>query len=258
MCFRRVHPFTFTTIYTALSILSLTENGVYNAQIIMFAVAQAHVVSLLYLQVILVASRPPLSLVADLSPLFFVFQVIWYWVGYNEKQHHGIRVDATHAADLYTTKEMQYALFLALVSLSVIPLFLTMGPFDYNADDITLRIAPLVFLVLSVYGTLYIQGLKLDDQYGKDAVEPPTAVAGNAKELLVWHATRITGGKLAVSLLLLIFGFAYELNMVGDYFRDLRAYSDKIPDRAWQYDVASKYTVGSGFLPSSVNNLMYL
>lgn len=184
--------------------------------------------------------------------------MVWYWVGYNEKMRHGVRTEATHAADLYTTKEMQYALFLAIVTICVLPLFMTLGPFDYNADDITIRIAPFVFVVLSLFGTLYIQGLKLDDEYGKDAVEPPSSVSSNNKELLVWQATRLTGGKMAVSLLLLIFAFLFELNMVGEYFRNLRAYSDKIPDRAWQYDTASKFTIGYGFLPSSSNNQMYL
>jgi hypothetical protein len=184
-------------------------------------------------------------------------QVIWYWVGYKEKKHKGIRPEATHAAKLYTTKEMQYALYMAIGTLVVIPIFQILGPFDYNTGDVTLRIAPMVFLVLSVFGTLCLQGLKLDDEYGIDAVEPPASVASDEKELLVWHATRITGGKLGVSLLLLLFGFAYELNIVGDYFRDLRAYSDKIPDRAWQYDTASKYTIGTGFMPAA-SNVMYM
>jgi hypothetical protein len=152
---------------------------------------------------------------------------------------------------------MQYALYMALVILSVVPFFLILGPFDYNTGDVTQRIAPLMFLVLSLFGTLYLQGLKLDDEYGIDAIEPPASVAGDQKEVLIWSATRVTGGKLGVSLLLLLFGFLYELNIVGDYFRDLRAYSDKIPDRAWQYDTASKFTIGTGFMPTA-SNLLYL
>jgi hypothetical protein len=188
---------------------------VLSATVIGLTIAQTQAVSLLYMQ------------------------IVWYWAGRNEKiTHPG---DKMSAVSLYTTQEMQYALLLALLSIGLLSFLQTVGPFDYNSGDLTLRVAPCAFLILAVWGTLYLQDMKLDDEYGKEVDQS----AG-----IVQYATRITGGKLAVSLLLLVFGTLYELNLVGEYFRGLRAYTDKIPDRAWQLDVASKYTIGTGFLPS--------
>jgi hypothetical protein len=190
------------------------------------AIAQAQAVSMLYMQ------------------------IVWYWAGKNEKYTHH-KHDQGQGADLtalYTTKEMQYALYLALIAVGLLSVFQTIGPFDYNCtgDDLSLRGAPGVFLMFAVWGTLYLQEMCLDDEYGND-VKPHKI---ETKEDLIAHATRITGGKLGVSLLLIAFGVLYELNILGEYFRGLRAYTDKIPDRAWQFDTLSKYTIGTGFLPA--------
>jgi len=226
-----VHPFAFAVIYASVSVLALTESAVLNWVVIAVAILQAHAVSFLYMQ------------------------VVWYWVGYNEKLTHDPTHAGGHAAELYTTREMQYALLLALVAVAVIPLAQALGPFDYDGTDPTLRAAPLVFLLIAVAGTLYVQAMPLDEYYGreKDAEpQPPPPPAGaDAKHfLLVWHATRLTGGKLAVSLLLLVFGVLYEFNILGLYFRTLRAYADRLPERAWQLDAASQFTLGTGFLPA--------
>lgn len=225
---RRVHPFTFAIVYTSVSILALTENDVLNASVVGVAVAQAIATSFIYLQ------------------------VVWYWVGYTEKKDRVsiARTElAAHAAELYTTKEMQYALFLALVWMVIFPVLQTTGPFDYNTGDLFVRGSPLVFLFIAVAGTLYIQSMQLGSHYGKDAKATPSF--DTDKQKLVYHATRITGGKLAVSLLLIGFGALFEFNIVGEYFRGLRAYSDKLPERAWQFDMLSKYTIGTGFLPAA-------
>lgn len=173
-------------------------------------------------------------------------QIVWYWAGKNEKMTHYRQ--GVHATQLYTTKEMQYALFLALLAIGLLSFLQTIGPFDYNTGDLALRAAPCAFLILAVWGTLYLQELHLDDEYGKEV--DPVGFDSMSKYDLVTNATRITGGKLGVSLLLIAFGTLYELNLLGEYFRGLRAYNDKIPDRAWQLDVATKYTIGTGFLPS--------
>jgi hypothetical protein len=220
---RRIHPFTFCVIYTATSILALTENDVLNTMVVGLTVAQAQAVSMLYMQ------------------------IVWYWAGKNEKHTHrmqgGAKADLT---PLYTTKEMQYALYLALISIALLSVFQTIAPFDYNCGDISLRAAPCLFLGLAVWGTLYLQELHLDDEYGNDTSKETI----NNKDDLVRAATRITGGKLGVSLLLIAFGVLYELNIIGEYFRGLRAYTDKIPERAWQFDTLSRYTIGTGFLPA--------
>jgi hypothetical protein len=224
----RIHPYTFSIIYTSISVLALTENDVLNSMVVGLAIGQAQAVSLLYMQ------------------------IVWYWVGYNEKKthDHSDYMEATHAAQLYLTNEMQYALFLALVVVALIPGLQALAPFDYNTADVGLRTAPLVFLAIAVFGTLFIQEMQLDERYGKDAPRPPEGES-TGKPLLIWNATRITGGKLAVALLLLAFGAAYEFNLVGEYFRNLRAYADKLPERAWQYDVTNKFTIGTGFLPAA-------
>ena len=241
---RRVHPYTFSIIYTSVSVLALTENNVLNATVVGLSIAQAQAVCMLYMQ------------------------IVWYWTGKMEKQTHkytGSQVThydqhtdevymTTHAAQLYTTKEMQYALYLALVAMPLLAILQTIGPFDYNTADITLRGAPLIFLAIAIFGTLYLQSMHLDDEYGKEKPEAPEAGA-SPKARLVFYATRITGGKLGVSLLLIAFGALYELNLVGHYFRETRAYTDKLPERAWQFDAASKYTIGTGFLPALTSYL---
>lgn len=227
LCFARIHPYTFTIIYASLSVLALVENGVLNSLVVTMAIGQAHAVALLYMQ------------------------IVWYWVGYNEKKTHSNQhhMDSTHAANLYLTREMQYALYLAIVVIALIPTLQTVAPFDYDCSDLLIRGAPLVFLAISVWGTLFVQEMKLDERYGLDKPDTSHNVS-HPKLDLIWNATRITGGKLAVSLLLLAFVTLFEFNLVGQYFRWLRAYSDKLPERAWQYDVATKYTIGTGFLPS--------
>lgn len=193
-----------------------------NATVVGLAVAQAQAVSLLYMQ------------------------IVWYWAGKNEKiTHHR---EGVHATQLYTTKEMQYALLLAMLAIGLLSFLQTVGPFDYNTGDLTIRAAPCAFLILAIWGTLYLQDMHLDDEYGKEV--DPVVFQNMSKTDLVTYATRITGGKLGVSLLLIAFGTLYELNLVGEYFRGLRAYNDKLPERAWQLDVTNKYTIGTGFLPA--------
>lgn len=222
-----MHPFTFALVYSSLSVLALTENAVLNWTIVLLTILQSHCVSFVYMQ------------------------VVWYWVGYHEKKEHG-EAYPTHyvgaAAELYQTKEMQYALLLALIVLGVIPALQMVAPYDYESADLTVRAAPLVFICLAVWGTLYLQSMQLSDRYGKDKKQEPQT--DSVHHLIVYRATRITAGKLAVSLLLLIFVTLYEFNMIGLYFRTLRAYNDKLPERAWQLDVANQFTIGTGFLPA--------
>jgi hypothetical protein len=178
-------------------------------------------------------------------------QIVWYWAGYHEKTTHRFNNQQNGTLRiLYETKEMRLALFLAVLSIAGLSLAQTFGPFDYMSEqgDITMRIAPCAFLLLAVTGTLWIQdNIILEDEYGKE--QRPTDLT--TKDGIIKNATRITGGKLAVSILLIVFGFLVESNVIGEYFRGLRAYTAKIPDRAWQFDSANRYTIGTGFLPSS-------
>jgi hypothetical protein len=72
---------------------------------------------------------------------------------------------------------------------------------------------------------------------------------------LVHKATRITGGKLAVSALVLIFAALVEFEFVAEYFRTLRAYTDTMPEKAMQYDLSRTYLWGAGLYTPSVYTL---
>jgi hypothetical protein len=227
MCVYRIHPYTFALIYSSISLLALTENDVLNYNVVFLTLMQAQAVSMLYMQ------------------------IVWYWAGKNEKKSHD--AGGQHFWEfMYNTKEMSYALVLAMVVIAALSTLQTTAPLDYNSPDLSIRIAPLFFLSLSLFSTLVIQELMLDDNYGKDAEQPPSS---GTRERLIWEATRITGGKLAVSLLLIAYGTLITFNLIGEYLRGLRAYADKLPERAWQYDVVNKYTIGTGFLPVPTTSL---
>lgn len=242
-----IHPYVFSLVYTSVSLLALLESGVNNYFIVLMTIGQAHAVTFLYTQ------------------------IVWYWAGYNEKITHAAKqhmtkrgahyapeptaeevlMHGTHAANLYLTKEMQYALLLGVIAITIPASLQVIAPFDYECGDLTIRASPIVFLAIAVFGTLYVQSMQLGDHYGKDKEkEAPGDKYPSAKDKLVFKSTRMTGGKLAVSLLLLAFATLFEFNLVGQYFRWTRAYNDRLPERAWQYDLTNKYTIGTGFLPS--------
>lgn len=214
-----VHPYTFAIIFVATQILALTENDVLNGTVMVVEILKAQAASQLYMQ------------------------IVWFWTGYMEKLRLG-----SSLAEVYRTKQVQYALFMAIILVGLLPFLTYLAPYDYSNADMFLRLAPLLFTGIAVIGTILLQGLILDDHYGIDAKQIGSERAKrqgytklNREEYeehsSLYKATRISGGKLGVSMLVLIFVALVEFEFVAEYFRTLRAYFDTMPLNSPQYDL---------------------
>ena len=232
-----VHPYTFSIIFSCTSLLALTENNVLNASIIVVELLKAQAAGQLYME------------------------VVWYWTGYMEKKRLKSELSET-----YKTQQVQYALFMGIVLVALMPFLQFIAPYDYTNAEIFLRIAPLVFVAIAVVGTIFLQGLILDEEYGidRDLTGEVHKIGplrdGESREHKmhqdqIYRATKITGGKLGVSLLVLIFVAFVEFEFVAEYFRTLRAYLDVMPERSIQFDLSKTYLWGSGLLTPSVYTL---
>ena len=229
-----VHPYTFAIIFVATQILALTENDVLNGTVMVVEILKAQAASQLYMQ------------------------IVWFWTGYMEKLRLG-----SSLAEVYRTKQVQYALFMAIILVGLLPFLTYLAPYDYSNADMFLRLAPLLFTGIAVIGTILLQGLILDDHYGIDAKQIGSERAKrqgytklNREEYeehsSLYKATRISGGKLGVSMLVLIFVALVEFEFVAEYFRTLRAYFDTMPLNSPQYDVLTKtYLWGGGLTTTS-------
>jgi hypothetical protein len=223
-----VHPYTFAIIFVATQILALTENDVLNGTVMVVEILKAQAASQLYMQ------------------------IVWFWTGYMEKLRLG-----SSLAEVYRTKQVQYALFMAIILVGLLPFLTYLAPYDYSNADMFLRLAPLLFTGIAVIGTILLQGLILDDHYGIDAKTFATARSrgfntATHEEHTFYKATRISGGKLGVSMLVLIFVALVEFEFVAEYFRTLRAYFDTMPLNSPQYDVLTKtYLWGGGLTTTS-------
>jgi hypothetical protein len=226
-----VHPYTFSIIFACTTLLSLTENDVLNSSIIIVELLKAQAASQLYME------------------------VVWYWTGYIEKKRL-----KSELVEVYKTQQVQYALFMGIILVALLPFLLFIAPYDYTNADMFLRIAPLIFTGIAVVGTIFLQGLILDEDYGIDRdLTGENHRIGPMRENKsidqIYRATKVTGGKLGVSLLLLIFVAFVEFEFVADYFRTLRAYMDTMPEKSIQYDLSKTYLWGSGLLTPSVYTL---
>lgn len=229
-----VHPYTFSIIFVCTSLLSLTENDVLNASVIIVELLKAHAAAQLYME------------------------VVWYWTGYMEKKRLN-----SELVEVYKTQQVQYALFMGIILVALLPFLTYLAPYDYTNADMFLRVAPLVFTAIAVVGTIFLQGLILDEEYGidrdttgeKHRVGPMRENESRDHAFhkdQIYRSTRITGGKLGVSLLVLIFVAFVEFEFVAEYFRTLRAYIDTMPEKSIQYDLSKTYLWGSGLLTPSV------
>lgn len=232
-----VHPYAFSIIFTCTSLLSMTQNNVLNASVIVVELLKAQAVSQLYME------------------------VVWYWTGYMEKKR--LKSDLI---EVYKTQQVQYALFMGMIVVILLPFLQYIAPYDYNNADMFFRVAPMGFVVIAVVGTIFLQGLILDEEYGidRDMVGevhrsgPMRDGESRDHKMLqdqIYRATRITGGKLGVSLLVLIFVAFVEFEFVAEYFRTLRAYLDVMPERSMQYDLSKTFLWGSGLLTPGVYTL---
>lgn len=236
-----VHPYTFTVVFVSLSLLALTENDVLNIMIVTIELLKANAAAQLYME------------------------VVWYWTGYMEKKRLGTH--SAHLAEVYKTKQIQYALFMGIVLVALFPFLQFMAPYDYTDTENFLKIAPLIFVAISVVGTIFLQSLIIDDYYGTDSktVEhrrykegPMMPSEEREYSSESWDKpSRITGGKLAVSALVLIFVALIEFQFVAEYIRTLRAYYDTMPEKAFQYDPTNpkSFLTGAGLYMPSVYTL---
>lgn len=229
-----VHPYTFSIIFSCTSLLALTQNNVLNASVIVVELLKAQAASQLYME------------------------VVWYWTGYMEKKRL-----KSELLEVYKTQQVQYALFMGIVVVGLLPFLQYIAPYDYSNTDMFFRIAPMVFVVIAVVGTIFLQGLILDEEYGIDRdlvgeVHRSGPMRDNESREhqmhkdQIYRATKITGGKLGVSMLVLIFVAFVEFEFVAEYFRTLRAYLDVMPEKSIQYDLSKTYLWGAGLLTPGV------
>ena len=227
-----IHPYMFSIVFACTTVLSLSENDVLSASVITVEILKAQAVSQLYMQ------------------------VVWYFTGLSEKKRL-----KSHLTEVYKTQQVQYALFMAIVLVAVLPFIQYIAPYDYNNSEMFLRLAPMIFTIIAVGGTIFLQSLILDEAYGIDAdtigvirregpLRPGETLMMHEDK--IYAATRITGGKLGVSLLVLIFVTFVEFEFVAEYFRTLRAYIDTMPEKSIQYDVSKNFLWGAGILTPSV------
>ena len=232
-----VHPYTFAIVFACTSLLALTENDVLSATVVVVELLKAQAAAQLYME------------------------VVWYWTGYMEKK----RLKSA-LTEIYKTQQVQYALFMGIVLVALLPFLQFVAPYDYTNADMFLRVAPLIFTGIAVVGTIFLQGLILDDEYGIDReFTSQENVTENHRMIgpqrrshqhdQIHYATRITGGKLGVSMLVLIFAALMEFEFVAEYFRTLRAYLDVMPDKSIQFDLSKTYLWGAGLTTPSVYTL---
>lgn len=203
-----IHPYMFTIVYSSLSVLSLVENDVLNYSIIIVELLKAQAASQLYMS------------------------VTWYWVGLHEKIRLGSVLEK-----MYRTKEVQWALYMSIVVVLIFPGILLFAPYDFSDKFRYIAMSPVIFAGLSLASTLYLQDLRLDDEYD-DA-----SVSAKAEPI---PAAQITSSKLYVSMIVLGFTVIVIFNLMGEHWRTYRAYIDTIPDKALQYDLSVPYLMGQG------------
>lgn len=194
-----IHPFVFSIIYQASSVLALTENGVLDYNVV--------VVQLLF--------------AVCASQLFMA--IVWYWVGHKEKLRLSGTKHILHR--VYLTKEVQQALLGTLVVFLWIPLQHTLAPYDYTLNSLLLLSSPLIFVTLAVFSTLFVEEMHLGDEHGEDSERRRYRVSKDGLP----DPNAITGGKLAASALLLLYGTFMLLLYFGEHLSTFRAYQREMP-----------------------------
>lgn len=200
-----MHPWTFSVIYTCVTLLSLAENGILDFNTTLSEVLVSLAVGQLFMG------------------------ITWYTVGNTEKLTSGEEhIRELHV--LYQTKEVQYALFMSITLVLILPTATILAPYAYTFASPFLSLSPLVFAILGVFSTLVIQNMPLDDLYGMEMKKPTT----------------ITSAKLYASFLLLLFGLVTTLHLLTEHSSTYRYYFDFIPDKAIQSDLGRSYLFGLG------------
>lgn len=217
-----IHPFVFCTIYMSCTVLALIENGVREYNVIV-----------IHMLMSMCAGQAFMSMA-------------WYFVGLSEKLR--IKGSASVLYQVYLTKETQLALLGSILVQLLIPLHQTVAPYSYTYNSTFLLLSPLIFAALSVLSITVIQGMPLDDCYGKDELRKQRANP-RANEEPFSDPTAITAAKLYSSLLLLLFGTVITMIFLSEHIATFRAYLDTMPETSIQYDITGfgrKFLMGQG------------
>jgi len=216
-----IHPFTFAVIYMSLVALGLVQNNIldYNLFVVHMLVATAA------------------------SQLFM--SNAWFRMGISEKMRLQDNPSGRELAQVYVTKETQFGLFMGMLLQLVLPLYLVMAPYQFSYDSLFLALSPAIFSVLALFSLTTVEGMHLDDEYGK-------AMREKEKEM-GWlphmpFATAITGAKLYASILLLFFGTVVTMVYMVEHISTARAFTDNFPENSIQLDTAlnRRFLIGQG------------
>ena len=164
---------------------------------------------------------------------------VFYYIGHKEKQRLPEKTPGRALEVVYEGKEVQWGLAGGLLLQLWIPLQQTISPYDLTFNSVFLLLAPFLFAVLALLCTFFIQDMTLEDEYNETA----------AQKRHQHHAAAITGGKMLVSLLLLVFGTATLIVQFGEHIETYRAYLDVMPESSIQYDPVTesrKFLIGPG------------
>jgi hypothetical protein len=160
-------------------------------------------------------------------------------VGHKEKQRLPEKSTGRLLEVVYEGKEVQWGLAAGLLLQLWIPLQQALSPYDLTLNSLFLLTAPFTFSVLSLFCTLYVQDMTLDEDYSDTPAKQRHTAGGAA----------ITGGKQLVSLLLLVFGTAVLLVQFSEHVATYRAYLDVMPEASILYDPVTesrKFLIGPG------------
>jgi hypothetical protein len=211
------HPFAFSIIYQSTVVLSLVENGVLDYRIMV------------------------VCLLVSMSMAQLFMALAWYYSGHREKLRLTGAAQALHR--VYLTKDVQQALFLATLVFLLTPLIQALAPFEYTYASPFLLFAPCIVAVLAETCTMFVEGLLLGDEGQEDSEHRRFRIGNNGQP----DATAITGGKLASSWLLLVYGAAVVAIYLTEHIATFRTYLNAMPPAsAAAVDASRAFLLGPG------------
>jgi len=201
-------------------ILSLTENGVTNYAIIITELMKAQAVNMLYMS------------------------VAWYYTSNLVKGELGPNGDDKdrgktwgNSEAVLLCKEIQYAMLVSILLIPFMGWLLIVAPYSYSSynNSMFFLCAPMLFSLIALVSSLWIQGLKLNDEYGVDA-----------KKIADREFFEINGGMLYASLLVLMFGVFTTMYLMHEHIITCRSFYDLWPSNSIQYDTSFPYLISNG------------
>jgi len=168
--------------------------------------------------------------------------IAWYYMSEKPKLAHGPsnKDDRSRSMWLGTSavlvsKEVQYAIMVSGLLIPFMGLLTVFAPYAYTNYSLSFLCAPMVFSFISLVSTLWVQDLKLDDEYGVDAKKTED------KDIYDF-----TGGQMYASLLVLSFGLYTTMYLMHEHILTCRAFYDFWPANSIQYDTSFPYLISNG------------